>query len=137
MQRRNFREQLVDHRLVHGRLLGCEQSPFADLPLFWQFGLNFRVGFSPPQKHRSQEHLQLGRCIATGVSQGAFNEGLAEPRRRPEIARVQEVHQRPQFLQPILNRRSRQCNSMIRLNHPDGLRLLRVDVLDILRLVDD
>ena len=54
-----------------------------------------------------------------------------------EDPRHQEVHQRPQLHQVVLQRRARQQQSTLRLEVQQELPTLTLEVLDVLRLVED
>ena len=59
-----------------------------------------------------------------------------ERRGRAEQPRVEEVHDRVQLSQPVLDRRPGQRHAVARGQRPDRLRLLGVDRLDVLRFIE-
>jgi hypothetical protein len=54
---------------------------------------------------------------------------------RTQEARIQELEDRPQLGEPILDRRTRECDPKLRPQCTRGLRRTRCGVLDVLRLI--
>ena len=63
-------------------------------------------------------------------------EGLAELRLLAQIAGIEEIEDRPEIAQAVLDRRAGQGQPMRRGELQDRARLGRLRVLDVLRLVD-
>ena len=76
---------------------------------------------------------RAGVCLLRGQPLGE----LAELLGRAEQPRIEEVEDRPQIAEPVLDRRAGQRDARLRVDLLDGSRLLGPWVLDRLRLVEN
>ena len=79
--------------------------------------------------------LLLGPLLVA-VALDRHGETPAELTALPEVAGVAELHDRPQFGEPVLHRRARQGDPSGGVERPDRRRLLGGRVLDVLRFVE-
>jgi hypothetical protein len=105
-------EHLVDDRLVERRLLLGEVAVDAHLDLLGQVGDDAPVGLQPAQDERAGRLAQtLGR-VAVAVALDRRRVAALERRRRAEQPRIEEVHDRVELGQPVLDRRAGQRDPM-------------------------
>ena len=85
---------------------------------------------------RGTSASQLLRLTRVPLTLDGTSEPLPEVGSLPEVPRVAEFHDGPQFGQPVLHRRTRQCNATRGLEGTDGRSLLGGRILDVLCLVE-
>ena len=99
-------EHVVDDRPVEAGLLPGEVAQHVHLDLVGQVGDDRPVGLEPPEHERAGEPLQGGGRRLVAVALDGNGEAVPERRLRAEQAGVEEVHQRPQLEEPVLDRRA-------------------------------
>jgi hypothetical protein len=129
-----LRDELVEHRLVEPDLLGRHRAVVERVDPVGQLGGDHRLGLGPAEHEHPVEGLErrLGAVAALGRLLHLGDE------RRPvtDEPRVDEVHQRPQVAEPVLDRGARQHDPGPGLEPPQLLGGLARRVLDHLRLVE-
>ena len=131
-------QRLLDHRFVQGGLLSAQVAVDLHLQLVRQVLDDGGVGLEAAQDEGPHQPFQPfdGRLVL--VAFDGQGKTLAEPGLRAQEPRIEELHDGPQFGQPILHRRAGQGDTVVgRLKLADGLRLLGLGILDVLRLVED
>ena len=126
----------VDGRLVEGCLLDGERAELGRILPRRQVGEHVGIDLSPAK----QEGLGHPDERLLGVGLGsALDRRCDQPAKtgaRAEQTGVQDVHDRPQVVQPVLDRRAGQGDTMPGRHLPGGLRGVGERVLDRLRLVE-
>ncbi len=130
-------QRLLDHRLVQCGLFGRQVAVDLHLQLVRQVLDNGGVGLEAAQDERPHQPFQPLGSQPILVAFDGQRKRLAEPGLRAQEPRVEELHDRPQLRQPVLDRRTGQGNTVGRSKLADGLRLLGVGVLDVLRFIED
>ena len=100
--------------------------------------LGFHVGFAAPDHERLDAPVELVEvAIANRPAPVVqFIEVAVEPEERAEDGRVEEVHQRMQFVNAVLDGRAGQHEGITAAEAFDGLCSLRAPVLDTLGFVE-
>ena len=130
-------QHVVHHRLVERGLLLGEGAETVHLHLLGQVRDDGAVGLEPAQNERPGERPQMGRRLLVAEPLDGDHEALPERRRRPEQARVQHLHDRPQLAEVVLDRGAGQGDPARREQRADGFGLLGLGVLHVLGLVED
>ncbi len=135
----NLAEHFGGDALVHRRLLGREVAVDLHLHLRRQIDGDVRVIFHATEHERPNQFPQPFGLFLVGELLDRHCELLAEIRRRPEQPGVEHFHDRPQFAQPVLDRRSGQGHAVRHALRQRANRLRRsgVGVLHLLRFVKD
>ena len=130
--RLDAREPSIDRCLIQARLQLAVVLLDADRR---QVELHFRLVLRTAQDERAHDCAQpLERCLVL-LDLDRLREDPVEPLARAEQARVEDVHDRPQLVQPVLDRRARHRDATTRRQHAQRTRALRLRVLHVLRLV--
>ena len=127
--------QVLHRLLVERRLLAAQWTEGLHLGLVRQVGDDALVGLQAAQDVGAHQIAQrrVGGVRPVGEALDEVGELLG----RPEQARIDEVEDRPQVAEAVLDRRAGQRDAGIGLERLDRLGLLGRRVLDRLRLVDD
>ena len=98
-------EHVVDHRLVEAGLLPGQVAQHVHLDLLGQVGDDRAVGLEPPEHERPGEPLQRGRRRLVAVALDRHGEAFAGTSCSvPSRPGVEEVHERPQLEEAVLDR---------------------------------
>ena len=127
---------VLDDGLVEGRLLGRERAIHLLLDLVRQIVDDPLVGLDAAQDEGLHQLLQghrPGRIVA--LVDGHL-EGLAELGLLAQVAGIEEVEDRPEIAQAVLDGRAGQGQAMRRRQLQDRARLGGLRILDVLGLVD-
>ena len=128
---------VLDDRLVQGRLLAGQWRVDPDVQLVRQVGDHPGIRFEATQhERRGQGPQPRGRGLVA-VRFDGHSEPRSERARRPEQTRVGEVEYRPQLVQPVLDRRARKGDTVLRRDRDDRAGDRGGGVLDGLGLVGD
>ena len=98
---------------------------------------NGGVRLEPPQDEGAYQLPQPLRRQRIAVTLNGQGELGPEVLLRPQIARIQEVHDRPQLGEAVLHRGAGEGQAEVGREATHGLGLLGRRVLDVLRLVQD
>ena len=130
-----LRGQLLDRLRIERRLPAAELAIRRDLGLVGQVGDDRAVGLHPPQDVGPHQLAQraVGIVLPLGEALGV----AGELPRRAEQARVDEVEDRPEIAEAVLDRRAGQRDARLRLQRLGRPGLPGARVLDRLRLVED
>ena len=125
--------QVANRLLVQGGLFAAERAEGRHLDLIGQVGDDSLVGLQPAQDVRPDQRAErlVRRPGLHLLDQAGERLGAAEQ------ARVEEIEQRPEVGQAVLDRRSRHGDAGRRLQLLDRPRLPRARVLDRLGFVED
>ena len=130
------RHPAVDGRLVEARLLEGELAVLLRDRDLRQLELDLGAVLRPPQDerlHHRPEPLERPR-VAVRLDRAC--EAALEPLARAEQAGVDDVHDRPELVEPVLDRRARHRERAARVEPAQRPRPLGGGVLDVLRLVE-
>ena len=130
-------QQVVDDGLVHRRLLGGERGELLGFQARRQIHDHPRIGLEPSQHERVHELTQRLRPVAVTVPLDGHGAAPPELLGRPQVARVAELHDRPQLGEPVLHGCPGQRHPARRPQVANGDGLLGRRILDELRLVED
>ena len=127
---------IAQHGLVERGLLARQRAEDLHLHLLGQVGDDGAIGLEPAQDEGAGEPAQPrhGRRVAAGVDR--HEEGPFELRLRAEEPGVQELHDRPQVADVVLDRRAGERDAVGGGERAGGARLLGLGVLDVLGLVE-
>ena len=129
-------EHLVDDRLVKRRLLRGQMAVDPHLDLVREVADDLLVGLQPAQDERAGRLAQACRRMLVAPPLDRRRVAALERRGRPEQPRVEEVHDRVQLGQAVLDRCACQRDPVARGQRADRAGLLGVPGLDVLRLVE-
>ena len=128
--------QLADRLLVERGLAAAQAAERVDLGFVGQVGDDAAVGLEPAQNVRPDERAQREVGVAAFARGEPFGE-VGELLGPAEQAGVEEIEQRPQVGQPVLDRRAGEGDARAASKLLDGAGLPRAGVLDRLRLVEN
>ena len=122
--------------VIFALLLRTERDEVVAVGAVGQF--RFHLGLAAAQHVRRDPLVEL---IEVAVPAGAspfvqFVKLAVETKQRPEHGGIQEIHQRMQLVNPVLNRRAGENEGVTAAETFDGLRGLRAPVLDALGFVE-
>ena len=121
---------------VERRLLAREADPLLRLDLVGEVGRDGRVGLRAPQEERRGEAPEPLAGDRVVVPLDRDREGAPEGLVGAEEAGVEEVEDRLELGEAVLERRAREGRAARGAQGADGLRLRGAGVLDVLRLVE-
>ena len=130
------RHPAVDRRLVEARLLDRQPAVVLLDRDRRQLELDLGRVLRAPQDERLHDRAQPLERALVAVHLDRPRERAVEPLARAEQPRVDDVHDRPQLAEPVLDRRARHRDAAPRRQPPQRARALRRRVLDVLRLVE-
>ena len=93
--------------------------------------------FAPAQDERPHDRAQPLERLGVVVDLDRLDERAVEPLARAEQARVEQIHDRPQLAEVVLDRRARHRDAAARAQQPQRARATRLRVLHVLRLVEE
>ena len=131
-----FRQQVIDDRLVERRLLSGQHAAFDHLDLVRQVVDDGSIRLQAAQHERPGDPAEQGGRLVVSVSFDGAAEALAERPRAAEQTGVEDLHDRPQLGQPILDRGAGQRHPAGRGNRPNRPGLSGAGVLDLVGLVE-
>ena len=126
--------EVVHRLLVERRLLAAQRAERLHLGLVGQVGDDALVGLQAPQNVGAHQLAQRAVGIVRPVGE-AFGE-RRELLRRSQQPGIDEVEDRPQVAEPVLDRRAGERDARVGLELLDGPGLLGAGILDRLRLVE-
>ncbi len=129
------RHHLGDDRLVQGRLLARERAVDGHLELLGQVGDDCSVGLEAAQDERRRRSAEPPGSIVVAVAFDGNGEALPERVGRSEEARVQDLHDRPELREAVLDRRPGERDPAGCPDAAGRLGLPGRTVLDVLGLV--
>ncbi len=132
---RHALQRFRHHRLIERRLLLRQRAGHLHLQLLRQILDDGRVALEAAQDKGIDQIAQPPRRIGVLIALDGQSEGLPEPFLRSQETWIEELHNRPQFGEPIFNRRPGERHAIRRLQPAGRLRLLGAGILDILRLI--
>ena len=130
------RHPAVDGRLVEACLLEREPAVLLRDRDLRQLELDLGAVLRPPQDERLHHRPQALERARVAVRLDRSCEAALEPLARAEQAGVDDVHDRPQLVEPVLDRRARHRERAPRVEPAQCARPLGGGVLDVLRLVE-
>ena len=130
------RHPAVDGRLVEARLLDREPAVLLLDRDRRQLELDLRRVLLAPEDERLHDRAQPLERPLVAAQLDRPRERPLEPLARAEQARVDDVHDRPELAEPVLDRRAGHRELPARGEPAQRLRALGRGVLDVLRLVE-
>ena len=127
--------QVLHRLLVERRLLAAQGAEGLHLGLVGQVGDDALVGLEAAQDVGTHQIAQRRVRVLRPVGE-ALDEGR-ELLGRAQQAGIDEVEDRPQVAEPVLDRRAGERDARVGLERLDGLGLLGRRILDRLGLVED
>ena len=128
-------EHFIDDRLIQPRLLSGECRVLFGLNACRQINDHLRVDLEAPKHNGSHEVSQRFRLPAVSMALDRDGEAPAKLAGSAEIARIAELHDRPQLVETVLHRGAGHGHSALGRQLPDRSRLLGRRILDELSLV--
>ena len=125
----------LHHGLVQCRLLSSEAAEDFHFVLLGQVPDDARIGLQAPEHERLHQTVELVGRFRIPVSFDGNTEVSFEGRLRAQIARVQELHDRPQLAQAVLDRCPGQRDTDGRTQRRRACVCLADGILDVLRFV--
>ena len=125
--------EILHRLLVERRLLAAQGAERFHLGLVGQVGNDALVGLQAPQDIGTHQIAERTVRVLRPVGE-AFDEGR-KLLRRSQQSGIDEVEDRPQIAEPVLDGRAGQCDARFGLQLLDRLGLLGGRILDGLRLV--
>ena len=129
-------EHVVDHLLVQRCLFRRQRDLLARLDERRQVADDVRVGLQAAEDERPHQLPQALGLALVAVAFHRQREALAEVALRAQVARAAEFHDRPEFAQAVLHRRTGERDAELGAQRADRRGLLGGRVLDVLRLVE-
>ena len=126
---------LVQHRLVEGGLLSGDVAKDLHLDLVGKVGDDRPVRLEPAEDERLGRLLEPGGDLLIAVSLDRDRDPAPEVGGGTKQARIQEVHDRPELGEPVLDRGAGESHPAGCLEAAHRLGLLGGGVLDVLGLV--
>ena len=133
----DLRQPAVDDRLVEARLL--DRQVAADLGDRDRRELQVDLGrvLRPAEDERPDERAQALEGMGVAPHLDRAREAPLERLARPEQPWVDQLHDRPELPEVVLDRRARERERPVAGNAPQGAVALRPGVLHVLRLVQE
>ena len=130
-----LRQQFIGYRLVEGGLLLAELAELGLLDLAGQIGQDRPVAFEAPQQKRGRQAPQaFGRRLVL-VALDRDGEALAELGQAAQQAGIEQVQQRPEFVEAVFHRRAGEGNAALAAEASGGPRHGGVGIFELLGLV--
>ena len=126
----------VDRRLVEGRLLDRERAELGRVLPRRQVGEHVRVDLPPAKEERLRHPHERLLGLGLGPPLDRRGDEAAKAGPRAEQAGVQDVHDRPQVVEPVLDGRAGERDPVRGVHLPGGLGGVGERVLDGLGLVE-
>ena len=133
--RLDAREPAVDRRAIQARLLDGEPAVVLGDRDRRQLELDLGRVLRPPEDERLDDRAQPLQRLGVPERLDRLGERALEPVAGAEQARVDDVHDRPQLAEPVLDRGAGHRQLPASRKPPERTRPLRRRVLDVLRLV--
>ena len=130
------RHPAVDRGAVEARLLEREPAVLLGDGDLRQLELHLGAVLGPAQDERLHHRAQPLERPRVAVRLDRAREGPLEPLARAEQAGVDDVHDRPELVEAVLDRRAGHRERATRVEPAQRARPLRGGVLDVLRLVE-